>query len=159
IVANKFDLFHPSAKMHDRLDELREHVERELFFLHYAPIAAVSAMKGHHLNKIFGGIEQIWKSANEPMGTGHLNRLLRDAIQMTPPPAKGGKRLNLLYATFKRHDRPRAIEAPRLMLFVNHANLLTRTYERYLENKLRDEFDLTGLPVSFQTKSRKRKEG
>lgn len=155
IVANKFDLFHPQGKMRERLEELREHIERELFFLHYAPIAAVSAMKGQHLNKIFGSIERVWKAANEPISTGQLNRVLRDAIAATPPPAKGGKRLNLLYVTVRRFDRPRAIEAPQLLLFVNHANLLTRTYERYLENKLRAEYDLTGLPLSFQVRARR----
>ncbi|MFT5465431.1 MAG: GTP-binding protein [Verrucomicrobiales bacterium] len=155
IIANKFDLFEPESSQRERLEKLREHIERELFFLHYAPIAAVSAMKGENLNRIFGSIERVGKAANEPLGTGQLNRVLRDSIASNPPPAKGGKRLNLLYVTTRRSDRPRAIEAPRILLFVNHANLMTRTYERYLENKLRAEYDLTGLPIDFQTRARR----
>jgi GTP-binding protein len=159
VVVNKFDLFHPEAKAADRLEELRDLIRRELFFLHYAPFVAVSAMKGQHLNKIFGGIEQILEAARHPVGTGVLNRFLQEAILRNPPPATKGKRLKLLYATTKKEDRPRPVAAQRFLLFVNHAELLTRTYERYLENELRAEYDLTGMPVAFTVRSRQPKEG
>jgi GTP-binding protein len=154
IVVNKFDLFEPNLKSAERLDRLRTHIERELFFLHYAPFVATSAMKGQHLNKIFGGIEKILDAARQPIGTGVLNRFLQDAIERNPPPIRKSRRLNLLYVTTKKEDHPRPVMAPRFILFVNYAELVTRTFERYLENELRREFDLTGMPVSFTVRSR-----
>ncbi len=156
VILNKFDLFHPDAPKRARIEELQAHVQRELFFLHYAPLVAVSALKGQFLRKIFGGIERVHRAANAPIGTGELNRVLKQAIAKNPPPARKNRRLNLLYATTKRSgDRPRAMEAPRFLLFVNHADLLSRTYQRYLENALRAAYDLTGQPVDFQVRSRR----
>jgi len=157
IVVNKFDLYQPEAKAAERLENLRTHIERELFFLHYAPFVAVSAMKGQHLNKIFGGIEKILDAAREPIGTGVLNRFIQDAVERNPPPIRKRRRLNLLYVTTKKEDRPRPIMAPRFILFVNYAELVTRTFERYLENELRKQFDLTGMPLSFTVRSRQSK--
>ena len=93
--------------------------------------------------------------AAAPLSTGVLNRLLSHAIQSNPPPVRRSKRLKLLYATQKRDDRPRPVPVPEYLLFVNYSNLLTRTYERYLENTIRDKHPLTGLPIVFTIKSRK----
>tara|TARA_R110002096_G_scaffold4501_50_gene21381 strand:- start:1084 stop:2472 length:1389 start_codon:yes stop_codon:yes gene_type:complete len=155
VILNKFDLYHPDGSKSARLEELREHVETELFFLHYAPLVFVSAKKGQYLNKIFGGIEQVCRASSAHIGTGELNRTLKNAIEKNPAPVRKNRRLNLLYATTKRSDRPRAISPPSFLLFVNHAELLTRTYERYLENTLRDALDLSGLPIDFQVRSRR----
>ncbi|MEM1294539.1 MAG: ribosome biogenesis GTPase Der [Verrucomicrobiota bacterium] len=159
VILNKFDLFHPDGSKSARIEELREHVEKELFFLHYAPLVFTSALKGQYLNKIFGGIERVCRAARAQIGTGELNRVLKNAIEKNPAPARKNRRLNLLYATTKRSERPRAIDPPRFLLFVNHADLLSRTYERYLENTLRDAIDLTGLPVDFQVRSRRESKG
>jgi GTP-binding protein len=157
IVVNKYDLYEPELKASERIEKLKNTIERELFFLHYAPFVAVSAMKGTHLNKIFGGIERILDAARQPIGTGVLNRFLQDAIERNPPPIRKSRRLNLLYVTTKKEDRPRPVTAPRFILFVNYSELVTRTFERYLENELRKEFDLTGMPVSFSVRSRQSK--
>ncbi len=151
IILNKFDLFHPDAKFKDRMEELREHVERELFFLHYAPMVAVSALKGQYLRKIFGGIDEVRQAARTPISTGQLNRVLKEAVARNPPPV----RLNLLYATTKRSDRPRAIEPPRFLLFVSYAELVSESYKRYLEGALRDAYNLTGMPIDFDLRSRR----
>jgi GTP-binding protein len=157
IVVNKFDLYEPELKAGERLEKLRTQIERELFFLHYAPFVATSAMKGQHLNKIFGGIEKILDAARQPIGTGVLNRFLQDAVERNPPPIRKSRRLNLLYVTTRKEDRPRPVMAPRFLLFVNYAELVTRTFERYLENELRKEFDLTGMPIAFSVRSRQSK--
>jgi len=104
-------------------------------------------------------VERVSAAAAKPFGTGVLNRFLRDCVQRNPPPVKKNRSLNLLYSTTRKSDRPRAIEAPRLLLFVNHADLVSRTYERYLENELRAHFDLTGLPLQFQVRSRTSRSG
>ncbi len=154
IVLNKFDLYHPDGKFRDRLENLEEEIRQDLFFLDYAPLLAVSALQGEFLNQIFKSIRRIKKTADKPIGTGNLNRLLREAIGASPPPRKGGKRLKLLYCTQRRHDHPTLIPSPEYLLFVNYANLLTRTYERYLEKKIRAEVPMIGLPLIFKMKSR-----
>ena len=80
IVLNKFDLYHPDAKFRDRLELLEEQIREDLYFLHYAPLLAVSALKNEFLNQIFKSIRRIKKTASSPIGTGALNRLLRQAI-------------------------------------------------------------------------------
>ena len=154
LIANKFDLFHPDGSQKDRLEELRDVIGRELFFLHYAPLVAVSAKQGQHLNKIFGAVEKVIRTGSESIGTGVLNRFLRECVERNPAPVVKNRHLNLLYATILKPDRPRVLGAPRVALFVNHADLVSRTYERYLENELRKRFDLSGLPLVFEVRSR-----
>jgi len=154
ILLNKFDLYHPDAKFRDRLEILEDDIREDLFFLDYAPLIAVSALKGEFLNQIFKSIRRIKKTAASPIGTGALNRMLRQALDTNPPPNKKGKRLKLLYCTQKRHDHPTLIPSPEYILFVNYANLLTRTYERYLEKQIRKEQPMVGLPLLFNMKSR-----
>lgn len=154
IVLNKFDLYHPDGKFRDRLENLEEEIRQDLFFLDYAPLLAVSALQGEFLNQIFKSIRRVKKTASNPIGTGTLNRLLRQAIESAPPPRKRGKRLKLLYCTQKRHDHPSQIPSPEYLLFVNYANLLTNTYERYLEKQIRKEQPMVGLPLIFKMKSR-----
>jgi GTP-binding protein len=155
VLLNKFDLYHPDARFQDRVDGLKEDIGPDLFFLHYAPMVAISAKKRDYLGKIFKAIDEVRDRAAEPLSTGILNRLLSEAILTNPPPVRRSKRLKLLYATQKRDDQPRPIPVPEYLLFVNYANLLTRTYERYLENQIRDKEPLTGLPIIFTIKSRR----
>ncbi len=159
IVANKFDLYHPDAQMKARLEELEEHVRRELFFLHYAPLVAVSAIKSDRLNKIFGAVDKVREASDAAMGTGAFNRLLQDAIAQSPPPAINGKRFKLFYATLAREEKPRPIIAPRVVLFVNHASLMSPTYRRYLENTVRARMKYEGLPIRFDVREREQRKG
>ncbi len=154
IILNKFDLYHPDARFTDRIESFREELGDDLFFLPYAPRLAVSAKKRSYLGKIFKAITDVTEAAQDPISTGVLNRLMRAAIERTPAPSKQGKRLKLLYATQKREDRPGPIPVPEYLLFVNYANLLSRTYERFLENQIRKEYPMEGLPFVFRVKSR-----
>jgi GTP-binding protein len=154
IVANKFDLYHPGGEMRARLAELEEHVRRELFFLHYAPLVAVSAKNRDRLGKIFGAIDKVKEASDTALGTGAFNRLLQEAIERTPPPAIKGKRLKLFYATLAREEQPRPVMAPRVVLFVNYRELLPPTYLRYVENTVRKCLAYTGLPIRFDVRER-----
>ncbi len=159
IVANKFDLYHPEGQMKARLEQLEEHVRRELFFLHYAPLVAVSAKHKDRLGKIFTAIEKVREASDSTPGTGAFNRLLQDAIARTPPPAIKGKRLKLFYATPAREEKPRPICAPRVVLFVNYRELMTPTYLRYIENTVRSAVAFTGLPIRFDVRQREQRPG
>jgi GTP-binding protein len=154
VILNKFDLYHPDAKYRDRIEQFQEELGDDLFFLPYAPKVAVSAKQRDHLGKIFEALERVLASASEPVPTGALNRLLQSAIERNPPPMRLGKRLKLLYATQQREDEPARVPVPQYLLFVNYAELLTRTYERFLENQIRGEFPMEGLPFVFEVRSR-----
>ncbi len=165
LVGNKYDLWHPDAQQKARLEELEEYARRELYFLHYAPLVAVSAKQGQFLNKVFGAIERVKKASADSLSTGALNRVLQEAITRTPPPHIKGKRFKLLYATLTREINPRPVIAPRVVLFVNHRELLHETYLRFLENEIRRHTPYEGLPIRFDIRERvkqtvsERKEG
>ena len=154
MVLNKFDLFFPEGRKKERLEELEERVRRDLFFLDYAPFVAVSAKDRQHLGKIFQLIESIRTAADQPVPTGPLNRVLQDGMTRTPPPLVGKKRFKLLYATSATSRENEGIPVPTFLLFINHAELLSKTYRRYLENLIRAQFPFSGLPIHFVLKSR-----
>ena len=76
LVMNKFDLYHPTAKQKDRIEMLSESMRREFFFLHYAPLIAISAKERQYIGKLFKSIEEIRLGATNRIGTGVLNRPL-----------------------------------------------------------------------------------
>ena len=154
VLLNKFDLYHPGGSFKDRIEQFREELGDDLFFLPYAPKVAISAKNREYLGKIFNAIDEVIGASKDPVPTGQLNRLLQFAIEKNPPPVRSGKRLKLLYATQKRLDNPGPVPVPEYLLFVNYANLLTRTYERYLENQIRKKYPMEGLPFRFRVKSR-----
>jgi len=151
IVANKFDLYHPTAPKTERLEAINEDIDEQLFFLPYAPIVATSAKTGESIRRLFFGIEQIRKSSSQILNTGSLNRLLQNCLIAHPPPAgKGGKRFKLLYATMSKESAPqKAIPEANFILFCNKKSLLPNNYERYLENKIREQSPYTGIPIRF----------
>jgi GTPase len=154
VLLNKFDLFHPEASYQDRIEHFKEDLGDDLFFIPYAPKVAISAKHRQHLGKIFGAIDTVVETSRKPVSTGALNRLLQQSIERNPPPVRNNKRLKLLYATQKREDSPGVVPVPEYLLFVNHADLLTRTYERFLENQIRKEYPMEGLPFVFRLNSR-----
>ena len=161
IVANKFDLYHPTASKSDRLSLISDEIDEKLFFLPYAPVVATSAKTGESIRRLFFAIEQIRKSSSENLNTGALNRLLQDSLIAHPPPSgKGGKRFKLLYATMSKDSvSSRAIPEANFILFCNKKSLLPTNYERYLENKIREKSSYTGIPIKFifrERESRKR---
>ncbi len=162
VMLNKLDLYHPGTPKSERLEKLRAHIGTELFFLHYAPMLAASALEGQHVNRIFKCVEDIRKASVNGLNTGVLNRLLHEAMERKPPPAirkKHNKRLKLLYATMAREDNnPMPIPVPEFVLFVNQADLLQENYQRYLEARIREASPYTGIPLRFKLRERAKKE-
>lgn len=160
IIANKFDLYHPQGQKSARVEEAREHLRRELFFLDYAPFVCVSAMKGQAIQHIFKTITRIRDNAQEVIGTGQLNRLLQDAFIKVPPPEhkRHRKRLKLFYATTAVNDRYQAIPVPEYVLFVNDKHLIVESYQGYLVNTIKDKHPTDGLPIPLSFRSRSKKD-
>ncbi len=160
IVLNKFDLYHPDAPKKARLDEAKEHVRRELFFLSYAPYCVVSAKSGQAVDQVLKQVLAIRKAAQKIPGTGQLNRLLQQAFEVNPPPSsrKSAKRLKLYYATAAVDEKYSTIPVPTFVLFVNDKKLMPASYEQYLANRLREFNPVSGVPVVFSVRSRDRRE-
>lgn len=161
IILNKWDLFYPNDTRQDRLAKAEEQINRELFFLSYAPFAAVSAKKGQHISHIFTQISKIRIASQSPITTGRLNRLLQEAMVNKPPSQhkKYKKRVKLLYATAVVNDRYLAIPVPSFILFVNDKRLMHEHYEQYLANRIREQHNCPGVPIVFSIRSRNRSKG
>jgi GTP-binding protein len=154
VAVNKLDLVKPSTRARDFIDAILGQIRSNLFFLDYAPIDVLSAHTGENLDRLFQSIERIEKHAQRTLGTGQLNRLLQQALEAHPPPARGNRRLKIMYATqidFKQAD---SIRPPTFLLFVNDPQTLTHDYRRYLEGKIREELGYYGLPILFRLRSR-----
>jgi GTPase len=105
------------------------------------PIVAVSAETRRGVGKLLDRVEGLYEKHTSRIGTGELNRFLGELREERPGPSKANRRLNLLYGT-QVSTRP-----PRFRFFVNDPGLLTRDYGYWVENRLRDHFDLQGVPV------------
>jgi GTP-binding protein len=141
------------AAMERTLADVRE----RLFFLDYAPVLVGSALTGENVDQLFQLIKIVRKAAQTRIGTGVLNRLLRAALEESPPPMIGTKRLKLFYAAQARTENDDALEAVKIVLFVNQPKLLSDTYSRYLERRIRAMWPLLGLPVLFSCRARTEK--
>ena len=107
------------------------------------PLVAVSAKTGRGLGRALDRVEQLFDKHTARISTPELNRFLRELRELRQPPARSGKRLNLLYGT-QVGARP-----PRLRFFVNDPGIITRDYGYWVENQLRERFELNGVPVSI----------
>ncbi len=136
------------------MDELVARTRAELFFLHYAPVLVASAATGENVQRLFDFIGKVERGARKRIGTGVLNRMLRAAMGETLPPTIGNKRLKLFYATQSGGDAERAIDPPKFILFVNQPKLLSDTYARYIERRIRELEPYPGLPVLLTPRAR-----
>lgn len=154
LVLNKWDLVRPVRGAKAAMDRTVVDVREDLFFLNYAPVLVGSAKTGENVDQLFKLIKTVRQAARVRFGTGVLNRLLRAALEETPPPMIGTKRLKLFYATHTGAENDDALEPVRIVLFVNQPKLLSDTYSRYLERRIRAAWPSPGLPVIFSCRAR-----
>jgi GTP-binding protein len=124
-----------------QLEDVRPRLELRL--RQRPPIVAVSANTGRGIGRVLDRVEELFAKYSGRIGTAELNRFLSELREVREPPSRNGKRLNLLYGTQTR-SRP-----PRFRFFVNDPALITRDYGFWVENQLRERFDLNGVPVSI----------
>jgi GTP-binding protein len=154
IVVNKWDLAREqgdASKTRER--EYYDQVQRDLFFLSYAPVLFLSAKTGERIEGLLKTVAMIAKNRVYRFQTGPLNRVLSRAMERYAPPLVRGRRFKILYAA-QQLPKEAAREIPTLQLFVNSAELLTSAYERYLDLQLREAFDLRGCPIKFVMRGR-----
>ena len=140
IVVNKWDLV---EKNNNSVKEFTDKIRTSLAYMPYAPILFISAKTGQRLPKLFEFINYVNEQAALRISTGMLNDVLSEAITRVPPPTDRGRRLKIYYMT-QVDVRP-----PTFVIFCNEAELFHFSYQRYLENQLREVFGFNGTPVRF----------
>jgi GTP-binding protein len=138
MVVNKIDLVEGPQR---RPAEWERLLRSEFRFVRHAPVVLISALTGQGVGRLLPTALEVVGQRRTRVPTNELNRVLREAFQLRPPPSYKGKRLVLRYAT------QAASETPTIVLFVNDVNLLHFAYRRYLENRLRERFGFAGNPI------------
>jgi GTP-binding protein len=154
VVLNKWDLVKPKRKEKQTIAQLVDETRAQIFFLDYAPVLIASALTGENVDKLFALIEKVRRAARERIGTGVLNRLLRSAFAANPPPMVSGRRLKLFYAAQGSGNPEATLQPPEFAIFVNEPRLLTDTYRRYLEARIRKAQPFPGLPIILTLRPR-----
>ena len=154
IVVNKWDIARDQGDGgRAREREYFEQVQRDLFFLSYAPVLFLSAKTGERLDGLLKAVTTIARNRMFRFQTGPLNRVISRAMERYAPPLVRGRRFKVLYAA-QQAASDEARQIPTLQLFVNGADLLTPAYERYLDLQLREAFDLRGCPLRLICRGR-----
>jgi len=154
VVLNKWDLVRPKRNQKEAIARLVATARKQIFFLDYAPVLITSSLTGDHVSKLFALIEKVQHAARQRIGTGVLNRLLRQAFEANPPPTLRARRLKLFYAAQSKGKDDQQLQPPEVVLFVNDPRLLSQTYKRYLESRIRDAQPFPGLPIILTLRPR-----
>jgi len=154
VVLNKWDLVKPKRGERQAIRELVDEARGRIFFLDYTPVLVASARTGENVEKLFEMMGKIERAAAKRIGTGVLNRLMRAAFAANPPPMVKGRRLKLFYAAQAAGAKDRRLQAVEIVLFVNDPGLLSQSYARYLEARIRDAQSYDGVPVILTLRPR-----
>lgn len=157
VVVNKWDLVKDRTADKQSLNEFLTNLRYELFFIDYAPVLLASAKTGAELTRIFKMIERVQKESHDRIGTGVLNRLFAAAITAHPPPLQNNRRFKVLYATQSDTGSQWPIPPPEIVVFCNDEKLLTESYRRFLEARVREQSAYTGLPILFRFRAREKR--
>ncbi|MBQ1434914.1 MAG: ribosome biogenesis GTPase Der, partial [Clostridia bacterium] len=150
IVVNKWDLI---DKETNTMNEFKKDVMDVLSFMQYAPIMFVSAKTGQRVGKLFSQLKYVAEQNSMRISTGMLNDILHEAMARVQPPTDKGKRLKILYMT-QTSTKP-----PTFVAFCNRADLFHFSYQRYIENQIREVFGMVGTPIRFVVRERGDKSG
>lgn len=145
IVVNKWDAVEKDDKT---MAAYRKSLEKDFSFMAYAPFVFISAKTGQRIDRLFELIKHVANMNAMRISTGMLNDLLAQATARVQPPTDKGKRLKIYYMT------QASVKPPTFVCFVNTAELFHFSYQRYLENCIRETFGLEGTPVRFIIRER-----
>ena len=150
IVVNKWDAVEDKQTntMRDKETEIR----RDLSYMTYAPVVFLSALTGQRVDKLFEVIREVYKQNTSRVTTGALNSVLAEATARVQPPTDKGRRLKIYYMT-QAGTKP-----PHFVIFCNDSRLFHFSYQRYLENQIREVFGLQGTPIRITIRQKGDKE-
>lgn len=146
IAVNKWDAIekdtHTANKFTDKIREI-------LSFVPYASVIYISAKSGQRVHKLFELLDTVIQNHQLRIATGVLNEIMMEAVAMQQPPTDKGKRLKLFYITQV------SVKPPTFVIFVNDKKLMHFSYQRYIENKIREAFGFAGTPIRIFIRERK----
>lgn len=145
IAVNKWDLVEKDT---NTMNEFRKKLEHDFGFMSYVPFVFISAATGQRVDRLYELIKYVNEQNSMRISTGRLNDVLADATARFQPPTDKGKRLKIYYMT-QPSTRP-----PTFVFFVNRADLFHFSYQRYLENRIRETFGMEGTPVRMIIRER-----
>ncbi|AQQ53637.1 ribosome biogenesis GTPase Der [Planococcus lenghuensis] len=145
IVVNKWDAVEKDEKtMNEKTKEIRAH----FLFLDYAPILFVSAKTKQRVHNLLEIINRVSENHSLRIQSSILNEVIADAVAMNPAPSDKGRRLRIYYMTQV------AVKPPTFVVFVNEPELMHFSYERFLQNRIRETFDFEGTPIRLIIRAR-----
>lgn len=150
IVVNKWDAV--EDKETNTMKNMEADVRQGLSYMLYAPVVFLSALTGQRVDKLFQVIQDVYAQNTKRITTGALNSVLADATARVQPPTDKGRRLKIYYMT-QASTKP-----PHFVIFCNDARLFHFSYQRYLENQIREVFGLMGTPVRITIRQKGDKE-
>lgn len=142
IVVNKWDTTDKS------MNEFTKEIRNNFAFMPYAPIVFTSALTKKRIHTIMPEVIKVYDNSHKEVKTSVLNEIIEEAYRLTPSPSFKGKRLKIYYVN--QVDKA----PPKFLFHVNNKTLIHFSYERYIENKLRESIDLEGTPIVLQFKNR-----
>lgn len=149
IVVNKWDALEKKDQASTK--KFEKDVRSVLSFMPYAPVIFISAKTGQRINKVMETVLLVADEYAKRITTGTLNEVIGEAVLMNQPPSDKGRRLKIYYAT------QGAVKPPTFIVFVNDRRLMHFSYERYLENQIRQAFGFVGTPLRLIIRERKEK--
>ncbi|MDD3368337.1 MAG: ribosome biogenesis GTPase Der [Lachnospiraceae bacterium] len=149
IAVNKWDAIEKNDKT---VKEYSAKIRSTLSFMQYAEIIFISAVSGQRLPKLYDVIDMVSENHSMRVATGVLNEIMTEAVAMQQPPSDKGKSLRLYYITQV------AVKPPTFVIFVNDKELMHFSYQRYIENQIRNTFGFKGTPLRFIIRERKENE-
>ena len=150
IVVNKWDAV--ENKETNTMRDMETQVRQGLSYMLYAPVIFLSALTGARVSGLFQMIQEVYKQNTSRITTGSLNAVLADATARVQPPTDKGRRLKIYYMT-QAGTKP-----PHFVIFCNDARLFHFSYQRYLENQIREVFGLQGTPIRITIRQKGDKE-
>lgn len=142
VLLNKWDLIDDA----DRRDEIRDFLADRMEFVGYAPVISISALTGRSVHRVWDAIDKVFEGYTRRIPTNQLNKLVSELRDFGHIITKGSKRLRINYVT------QTSSEPPVFTFFANFPEIIDDNYKRYLENRLREAFDLEGTPVRLKFK-------
>lgn len=143
LLVNKADLVRGETR------PLVRHIRERFDFLAFAPVLPVSVLTGWHVDGIWPAVRHAYESFSRRVPTPELNRLVQETVTLTPPPTVRGRTARFYYATQV------GIRPPHFVFFVNNPDLVHFSYERHLENVIREHWDFEGTPLRFTFRERR----
>ena len=147
LIVNKWDLIEKDT---NTMNRFKKDLAADLAFMNYVPMLFISAKNGQRVNKVLETVDAVFAQSRRRVPTGQLNDIVGEAVTMNEPPSDKGRVLKIYFATQV------SVQPPTFVIFVNNAEIVHFSYQRYLENYFRKSFGFEGTPIRLIFRNRKK---